>query len=183
MIRRYVHDILFKQGKNMETVQPYTIRPFQPEDQPFLSAMLYQAIFVPAGGEPPPREVVDLPELSKYVADFGHQPGDIAYIAVDNATQQRVGAAWLRLLIGDHKGYGYVNDTTPELSIAIAPTQRGRGIGHALLAQLLATAQENYPAVSLNVWPENPAFRLYQRLGFAVVAEDGPAVTMLKRFS
>ena len=160
----------------------YTIRPFQPEDQSFLYEMLYQAIFVPEGHEPPPNEVVYEPDLRKYVEDFGQQPGDLAYIAIDNATQQPVGAVWLRLLTGEKQGYGYVDEATPELSIALAPGQRGRGIGQALLAQLLTTAQEKYPAVSLNVWTENPAFRLYQRLGFQVVTEDGPAVTMVKRF-
>jgi len=166
----------------MKALDNYTIRLFKPEDQAFLYEMLYQAIFVPEGSEPPPHDVIYLPELSKYVAEFGQQAGDLAYIAVDHNTQQPVGAAWLRLFTGDHKGYGYVDDQTPELSIAIAPGQRGRGIGQALMAQLLATAQEQYPAVSLNVWTENPAFQLYQRLGFAVVAEDGPTVTMVKRF-
>ena len=85
-------------------------------------------------------------------------------------------------LLLDNQGYGYIDEQTPELSIAIAPTHRGHGIGYALLAQLLATAQERYPAVSLNVWTENPAFWLYQRLGFEVVTADGPAVTMVKRF-
>lgn len=166
----------------MEAPNNYTIRLFKSDDQSFLYEMLYQAIFVPEGSQPPPRNVIHLPELSKYVAEFGQQAGDLAYIAVDDMTQQPVGAVWLRLFTSEHKGYGYVDDQTPELSIAIAPGQRGRGIGQALIAQLLDTAQEQYPAVSLNVWIENPAFRLYQRLGFAVVAEDGPVVTMVKRF-
>ncbi|CAN5565237.1 GNAT family N-acetyltransferase [soil metagenome] len=164
----------------MKTVQNYTIRPFQAEDQAFLYAMLYQAIFVPEGSQPPPPSVVELPELRKYVQDFGHQSGDLAYIAVDDATQQLVGAVWLRLFTGEHKGYGYVDDMTPELSIALDPNHRGRGIGQKLLTQLLATAQESYAAVSLNVWAQNPAFRLYQRLGFEIVATNGPDVTMIK---
>ncbi|MFN8493396.1 MAG: GNAT family N-acetyltransferase [Caldilineaceae bacterium] len=166
----------------MQAVPNYTIRPFQPADQTFLYEMLYQAIFIPEGHEPPPHAVVYEPDLRKYVEDFGQPPGDLAYIAVDGATQQPIGAVWLRLLTGDHKGYGYVDEQTPELSIAIAPGHRGQGIGHALLAQLLATAQAQYRAISLSVWFENPAFRLYQRLGFQVVTEDGPAVTMVKRF-
>ncbi|MCX6047427.1 MAG: GNAT family N-acetyltransferase [Chloroflexi bacterium] len=167
----------------METVQNYTIRPFQADDQAFLSTMLYQAIFVPEGSQPPPPNVVELPELSKYVCNFGHQPGDLAYIVVDNATQQLIGATWLRLFSGDHKGYGYVDDSTPELSIAIDPQHRGRGIGHALLTALLTAAQKSYRAVSLNVWVENPALRLYQRLGFETVTANGPEMTMIKRFS
>src|SRR5689334_14418872 len=110
----------------MQSLATYTIRPFQAEDQAFLDEMLYQAIFVPEGNELPPRDMIHLPELSKYVAEFGQQPDDLAYIAVDDMTQQPVGAVWLRLLTGEHKGYGYVDDQTPELSIAIAPGQRGR---------------------------------------------------------
>lgn len=160
--------------------QAYTIRPFQPEDQAFLYEMLYQAMFVPEGHDPAPRAVVYEPGLRKYVEDFGQQPGDLAYIAVDHATQQPVGAVWLRLLTGEKRGYGYVDDTTPELSIAIMPNQRGRGIGQALIEHLLAEAKQKYQKISLSVWTANPAFRLYQRLGFQTVAEHEPDVTMVK---
>ena len=39
-----------------------------------------------------------------------------------------IGAAWLRLLKGDERGYGHVDDETPELGMAVLPAYRGRGV-------------------------------------------------------
>ena len=39
------------------------IREIRPEEYTFLREFLYQAIYLPEGTEPPPRSVVDLPEL------------------------------------------------------------------------------------------------------------------------
>lgn len=92
-----------------------------------------------------------------------------------------VGAAWLRLLTGDERGYGWVDDATPELSMAVMPPWRGQGIGSRLLAALLDAAAERYDAVSLSVQADNSALRLYQRFGFEVVADGGTWYTMRKR--
>jgi ribosomal protein S18 acetylase RimI-like enzyme len=158
------------------------ILPLTEVDEALLAEMVYQAIFVPAGAEPPLRAIVEEPGLRKYYAAFGIQPGDIGYKAVDSQSDQAVGAAWVRLFTGEAQGYGYVDDATPELSIAVEPAYRGQGIGEHLLQQLFAAVAAHYRAVSLSVWPENPAYRLYQRLGFTIVKTDegSPAVTMVK---
>ena len=77
--------------------------------------MLYHAIHVPAGAPPPPHEIVHEPGLAYYAAAWG-RPGDIGYLAED-ADGQPVGAAWLRRLTGEQRGYGWVDDATPELSL------------------------------------------------------------------
>jgi len=43
--------------------------------------------------------------------------------------QQPIDAAWLRLLVGDNRGFGYVDEKTPESSIALLPGHCGQGIG------------------------------------------------------
>jgi ribosomal protein S18 acetylase RimI-like enzyme len=159
----------------------YHIRPLAQEDAHCLWEMLYQAIHVPQGHEPPAREIVYQPELAYYVAGWG-RPGDLGYLAVD-AEGLLVGAAWLRLLAGDERGYGWVDDATPELSMAVMPAWRGQGVGSRLLAALLDAAAERYAAVSSSVQADNPALRLYRRLGFEVVEDGGTWYTMRKRLS
>ncbi len=155
----------------------YSLHAITKEDEPFLWDMLYLDIYVPEGEQRPPREILSLPEIAQYVWGWG-QPGDLGYIAVENETHQRLGAAWLRLI----HGYGYVDEQTPELSIALLPEYRGMGIGTALLTGLLETARDQFAAVSLSVDPRNPAKRLYERLGFRVVGQDGTSLTMKKEF-
>ena len=155
----------------------YSIRPLSNEDEPFLWEMLYQALYVPAGEPPFPPEIVRQPELSRYVADWG-RPDDVGFLALLEETAEPVGAVWIRLLQGADKGYGYVDDTTPELTIALQPTARGQGVGTQLMLKMLAAAREKYPALSLSVSVENPARHLYQRLGFETVGQTGASLTM-----
>lgn len=158
----------------------YSIRPLSPSDQQFLWEMLYQSLHVPAGGRPFPRDVISRPELAKYVQSWG-RAGDLGYVAVNGGEGELIGAAWLRLLTGDGGGYGYVDDETPELGMAVLSEYRGGGVGSELLRCLLASAGAVYRAVSLSVSAGNPAARLYERAGFERVGERGTSVTMVKR--
>jgi ribosomal protein S18 acetylase RimI-like enzyme len=58
------------------------------------------------------------------------------------------------------------------VDIALLPEQRGKGIGTALLRDLLAEADGTGKRVTIHVERLNPALRLYERLGFRV-AEEG----------
>lgn len=140
--------------------------------------MLYQSLHVPEGGAPFPRDVVARPEIAKYVAGWGRE-GDLGFVAVGLSSDEPIGAAWLRLLAGDEKGYGYVGDETPELGIAVLPGYRGRGVGAALLRCILEAASADYESVSLSVSSDNPAVRLYERAGFRWVGVSGTSVIML----
>jgi ribosomal protein S18 acetylase RimI-like enzyme len=154
----------------------FIIRPLVPEDEPFLWEMLYQALHVPEGQSAPPREVVRLPELARYVQDWGRED-DRGFLASDAITGQPLGAAWLRLLGGENRGYGHVDDDTPELSIAVLPEYRDQGIGTQLLTRLFDSVPEKFP-ISLSVSADNPALRLYERFGFEVVSRDAGSLTM-----
>ena len=148
------------------------IRPAGPQDVPFLRDMLRHAYYwrvdtVSETGEPPVR---------RYVERWGRF-GDTALIAIQDF--QRVGAAWFRLFKSDNAGYGFVDEETPELSIAIVPSKRGTGLGSELLDALLARARaDGYHAISLSVEEDSPAVGLYERHGFARVGTDDGALTM-----
>lgn len=153
------------------------IRALTKEDESFLWDMLYQAIYVPEGQAPPPREIVYQPSLSCYVAGWGRE-GDCGFLASD-ANGQSIGAVWLRLAQDDCHGYGYVDSDTPELSMALLPDYRGKGIGTQLFERLF-NSPCMHPRVSLSVSAKNPARRLYERVGFAEVAQSGDSLTMIR---
>jgi ribosomal protein S18 acetylase RimI-like enzyme len=146
----------------------HTLRSLTPADQPFLWEMLYQALYVPADEPPPPRDVIYQPDLARYVQDWG-RAGDRGFLASDLATGEAIGAVWLRFLVGENQGYGYIDDQTPELGLAVLSEYRGQGIGTALLNALVAVVPGS---ISLSVSADNPALRLYQRFGFAIVSES-----------
>jgi ribosomal protein S18 acetylase RimI-like enzyme len=158
----------------------FSIRAACAADREFLREMLYQSLYVPAGGVPFPRDVVARPELAKYVEGWG-RAGDLGFIAVGSGGGEPVGAAWLRLLAGDERGYGHLDDETPELALAVVPGHRGRGVGTALLGRLLEAARDLYESVSLSVSSDNPAVRLYERAGFERATPRGASVVMIKR--
>jgi ribosomal protein S18 acetylase RimI-like enzyme len=116
--------------------------------------------------------------VALYVKAWG-RPGDTAVIAIDGGFP--VGAAWYRLFDGERPGYGFVDERTPELAIAVVPSARGKGVGSALLHALLGRARSaGYPSISLSVDRNNAgAIELYERHGFARVGEDADSLTML----
>jgi ribosomal protein S18 acetylase RimI-like enzyme len=59
------------------------------------------------------------------------------------------------------------------MDIALLPQFQGQGIGTAILSGLLRAAERARKRVALHVEPNNPALRLYQRLGFVVCAQSG----------
>lgn len=143
--------------------------------------MLYEAIYVPVGEQAPPKSIVDHPDVARYLTGWGRD-GDLGFIAEDAKTSDPIGATWLRLWSEDDHGYGFVNLETPELLVAVRRGSRGKGVGTSLMRELLKAAGQRFRAVSLSVWPENPAKRLYFRLGFEIVGRQGRAWTMLLKF-
>lgn len=152
------------------------IRPLALEDEPFLWEMLYQALHVHKGQSVLPHEVVHLPEFARYVQGWGRE-GDCGFLASDAIAGQSIGAIWLRLLVGENKGYGYVDYNIPELSIAVFPEYRGQGVGTQLLSHLFTSDCGQTP-ISLSVSVDNPAVQLYERFGFEVVSKSHESLTM-----
>jgi len=60
------------------------IRALTPADEPFLWEMLYQALYVPEGADPFPRDIVRRPEISRYAQGWG-QADDLGFVvSTDN---------------------------------------------------------------------------------------------------
>ena len=156
------------------------IRPAGPEDVEFLKEMLYEA----AAWNPDwPRERVihalASPVLERYHRDWG-RAGDAGVIA--ELDGQPVGAAWYRLFTAAAPGFGFVDETTPELGIAVAPLHRRRGIGETLLRALIVQAREDgFHALSLSVAVHNRSRMMYERAGFARVREEDDGETWVMR--
>lgn len=148
----------------------YHVRPLGLNDVQFLWQMLYHAAHMEEDGATSALAAMSNPALAKYVDGWG-RPGDIGFIAVAATTAQPLGAAWVRLFVGENKAYSQVDDRTPELAIAVLPTYVGCGIGTTLMHHLLNAARLQFPAIALNVRANNPALNLYRRLGFQVVGE------------
>ena len=157
----------------------YIIRPVAIADLDFLREILYQALYVPPGHPPFPRDIVLQPELAKYVANW-NLDRDLGFVAAIEESRTLVGAAWLRLFASNNRGYGYINEHTPELTIAVLPEYRDRGIGTQLLTALFARAKNYYSSVSLSVSTDNPALKLYCRFGFETIDRNNTSLIMMK---
>jgi ribosomal protein S18 acetylase RimI-like enzyme len=146
------------------------IRAAGPQDVRFLRDMLRHAYYWRM------NESADLP-VARYVLNWG-RPGDEGLVALDDANP--VGAAWYRLFPREEAGFGFVDEQTPELTIAVVPSRRGKGFGHELMTGLLERARRaGYDALSLSVAKTSPAVSLYQRYGFRMVGESDDALTMV----
>lgn len=157
------------------------LRPATSDDVDLLWAMLGHA----SSPEGPPQErsaMEAVPELARYVEGWG-RAGDVGLVAVDDETGGRLGAAWYRTFAADAPGYGFVDEATPELAIACTAAARGQGIGHRLIAGLLARAHaDGVDRLSLSVRLTNVrAVRVYEDLGFTGVerSADGLHLTMV----
>jgi ribosomal protein S18 acetylase RimI-like enzyme len=59
------------------------------------------------------------------------------------------------------------------VDISLLPEARGSGLGSALLRALMTQAASEGKTVSIHVERNNPALRLYLRLGFLIAGEHG----------
>ena len=117
----------------------------------------------------------DLP-VARYVNNWG-RPGDAGLVAWENGP---IGAAWYRLFTEQEPGFGFVDESTPELTIAVVPGRRGSGLGGQLLEALLGRARaDGQTAISLSAEAENTG--LYERHGFETVEQKDGTVTMRKQ--
>ncbi len=158
-------------ARSSEEMKKVTIREMKPKEYPLLQDFLYDAIYVPEGAAPPPREILRQPQLAAYVQDFG-RPGDCCLAA--ECQGRLIGAVWTRT---GAKGYGYLDESTPEFAISVKKDFRRRGIGRKLMEEMIQLLRRRgYKKASLSVSKENHgASRMYRKLGFrtAPAGENG----------
>lgn len=152
----------------------YIIRTFRKSEYPLLEDFLYEAIFIPEGIVPPPREIIKQPELQVYTEDFGKRKGDMALAA--EADGKIIGAVWGRIM----NDYGHIDDKTPSLAISLYKEYRGKGIGTALMRAVIAVyAEKGYKRLSLAVQKANYAVKMYEKVGFKTVSENDEEYIMI----
>jgi ribosomal protein S18 acetylase RimI-like enzyme len=143
--------------------------------------MLSEALHLAATWRAPgtSRGVEDLladPALSLYVEGWP-RPGDFGVIAEEGGVP--IGAAWYRTFAPNRHGYGFIDRSTPEITLGVRAAHRRRGLATELMRALIEHARaEHIAALSLSVEEDNPAVSLYQRLGFETVSRVDNAWTM-----
>ncbi|MCM1162049.1 MAG: GNAT family N-acetyltransferase [Roseburia sp.] len=150
----------------------YQIREIRQEEYAVLDEFLYEAIFIPKGVEAPPKSIIKQPELQVYVSEFGRKDDCCLVAEVDGKI---IGAVWTRIM----DDYGHIDDSMPSFAISLYQDYRGQGIGTALMEEMLALLKERgYKKASLSVQKGNYAYRLYLKVGFTVVDENGEEYIM-----
>lgn len=157
----------------------YTIRKIKKSEVYLLNDFLYEAIFQRDEKNLLPKDVIQQPELYVFIDGFG-KPDDSCLVAEYDG--KIVGAVWTRILAGEIKGFGNVDDQTPEFAISLYKDYRGKGIGTALMKSMLHLLKEKgYAQTSLAVQKDNYAVKMYQTIGFQIIAELEEEYLMLCR--
>lgn len=143
-------------------------------EKDLLQDFLYEAIFIPEGMEPPPKDIIERPELKLYYEDFGSGEADHCFVAEDDG--KVVGAVWTRIM----EDYGHVDSQTPSFAISLIQEYRGKGIGTELMKKMLEHLKnQGFKKASLAVQKSNYAVRMYEKVGFRKVDENNEEYIMV----
>ena len=143
------------------------IRPAVQEDLDVLWDFLAMAAY-----EPHAEAAKAVPFVAKYLVGW-QRPGDFGCIAEQHG--EILGAAWARRFSTAELRSPYGDEETPKVSIGVKPEARGQGVGEKLMRALIGEAARRGLGLCLSVRTENPARRLYERLGFREI--PGAAAT------
>jgi ribosomal protein S18 acetylase RimI-like enzyme len=92
-------------------------------------------------------------------------------------THYRNADFWIVTRNGESIGRLYLHRGPHEfriVDISLLPEARGHGLGTALLQTTCRAAANAGASITIHVERDNPALRLYRRLGFRHIGEDGP---------
>jgi ribosomal protein S18 acetylase RimI-like enzyme len=154
------------------------IRALKKTEIKILESLLYEAIFIPKGIEKPPFDIINQPELQVFIDNFGEKKDD--YCLVVEIAGQIVGGAWVRIISGEIKGFGNIDNKTPEFAISLFEQYRNQGIGTKLMLAMIDYLQnKKYKQCSLAVQKANYAVKMYQNIGFQIIKEKSEEFLML----
>jgi GNAT superfamily N-acetyltransferase len=162
------------------TDSSWIIRVATPEDGTFMGDMLVEAVNWSAEWKKKSRKrIFSTPSMAHYITGW---PRDTDLGVIAEGHGQRVGAAWLRFLPATDPGYGFVAADVPELTIGVAASWRGRGVGRALIRAVADRARSTgIGQISLSVERKNHAQKLYISEGYQIVdSSDADSDTMVK---
>lgn len=159
-----------------------TIRDATHDDFDFLLSMLLEAMNWNGEQRATLRSIRD-DRKSWHYFDGWKRESDFGVIATGDDGAP-IGAAWARFLQLDDSGYGFVDESIPEITIGVSAARRGSGVGGLLIGALIQSAREHtFPGLSLSVEDHNDRARsLYEAHGFEVVGRVDNSDTMLIRF-
>jgi len=152
----------------------YNIRKIREDEYKLLEDFIYEAIFIPEGVEPPPKTIINQPDLQVYIKEFGKEKDDICFVA--EADDKVVGAVWVR----DMHDYGHIADGVPSFAISLYKQYRNFGIGTQLMITMLDELKKRgYERTSLAVQKANYAVRMYKKVGFNIIDENDEEYIMV----
>jgi ribosomal protein S18 acetylase RimI-like enzyme len=155
------------------------IREIKHKEIDFLREALYLTLYVPEGQPPFPKSILDHPDLSKYIDNWGTISNDLALIAV--LKEELIGAIWGRTFSSHKAGFGFVDENTHEISMAVKEKFRNQGIGSKLIDEISKIYfSKGFKSISLSVEKRNRAKSLYVRKEFIIAEDKGADVTMKK---
>ncbi|MGC4094517.1 MAG: GNAT family N-acetyltransferase [Polyangiaceae bacterium] len=162
-----------------------SLRAVEPNESVLVFSFLTLAARMAESGEATQKALVDA-QLTKYWLDWG-RADDIGIVAQRVGDGLPLSCAWVRAFARedpDCLGEGIL-----VLACATIAEARGTGIGTRVLGALIEQCRShaNCNGISLSVRTDNPAVRLYERLGFRRVHEvtnrvGSRSLEMLLRF-
>jgi len=162
-----------KQDELSREAAGVTLRPAQPDDEPFLFDVYASTRAEEFAMIPWSKEALD--SFLKMQFTIQQRSYAAQYPDADNS-----------IILADGKAVGIMRVSRGELEIclvdiALLPEYKGAGIGTHLLERLIAEAERAGKSVVLQVVKTNRAAHLYERMGFSIVGEDGVYYQMERR--
>ncbi len=104
--------------------------------------------------------------------------GDFGFVA--EHIGEAIGVGWALFLPAGDPGYGFVDESTPEISLWVQQQWRGQGVGKRLLRRLQQEAvSRGIARLSLSVEADNHAKWLYEHEGFVQLSGGDQAGIMV----